>query len=113
MTGPSEEVVAAAREDARRRAEAAGRTFRDTEVVNLDYQTFSELYFFKCKLIYAGGRPPVMLDCTFDATEFIFDGPALNTVHFLQGLTMIGGGGRTLVEHIVGLTAQAELNYGE
>jgi hypothetical protein len=70
------------------------------EVVVLDYATLEGMHLYRCKLVYRGGRPPNLLNCTFEECEFIFEGPALTTVAFLRALVLSDNeGGRDLVLH--------------
>lgn len=65
------------------------------ETVFLDYAELRDTKYFRCKLIYKGGLPPVLTNCDLVECEFVFDGPALHTVHFLR--ILINTGGRELV----------------
>lgn len=67
------------------------------QVVHLDYAEYHDTLFRRCKLVYEGGRPPTLVGCVLDECEFIFDGPALNTVRFLKLLSEGGEGGAELV----------------
>jgi hypothetical protein len=69
----------------------------ENQVVILDYQDFINKHLYKCKLVYRGGQPPNMLFSTFEECEFIFEGPALNTLIMLRGMASPDGGGRELV----------------
>lgn len=71
------------------------------EIIKLDYGTFENMAFRSCKLIFEGGRPPSIVGCEFDRCEFIFEGPALNTLSFLAGVARGGGGGAELVVNIL------------
>lgn len=74
-------------------------------IVKLDYGKFENTTFKECKLIYEGGRPPVMVNCAFIDSEFIFEGPALNTVGFMAAIARGGGEGAELIVHqMLGLT---------
>lgn len=73
------------------------------QVLHLDYQEFSDQVFHRCKLVYSGGRPPVMNNVDVIECEFIFEGAALNTVHFMG--TLAHSGDVDLVVHqMLGLT---------
>lgn len=65
------------------------------EIVKLDYATLRETIYRGCKLVFEGGKPPIMENCDFVGCEFIFDGPAGNTQAFLRML--VGAGGASLV----------------
>ena len=67
------------------------------EVVVLDYAVLEGMHLYRCKLIYRGGRPPTLVNCTFEECEFIFEGSALTTVAFLRAIALGDSGGRELV----------------
>ncbi len=66
------------------------------EVVHLDYADLRDTNYTDCKLVYKGGTPPAIGDCTFLRCSFIFENEALNTMQFLLALAS-GTGGRDLV----------------
>jgi hypothetical protein len=61
------------------------------ETVELDGEVFSNCEFRACRLLYAGGEPPVFDDCRFDACEWRFDGAAANTLAHLKVVWNAGG----------------------
>jgi hypothetical protein len=69
----------------------------ENEIVKLDYGTFQNTEFRRCKLVYAGGRPPLMAGNRFLECEWVFVGEAQNTVEFLKALARSGGGFHELV----------------
>ncbi|MCR9088669.1 MAG: hypothetical protein NXH97_18210 [Rhodobacteraceae bacterium] len=71
------------------------RPIVEGEIIKLDYATLQDTIFRNCKMIYGGGRPPTMINCVFDACEFIFEGPALNTQMFMASLA--NGGAEDLI----------------
>ena len=73
------------------------------QIIALDYSTFANKHFVKCKLIYKGGRPPVAINCLFDQCEFIFEGPALATVRYLASMARDAAGGREMVLQMLGI----------
>ncbi|MEQ8340075.1 MAG: hypothetical protein RID15_13860 [Marinovum algicola] len=73
------------------------RTEVTGEVVKLDYARLSNTKFFQCKLVYEGGRPPMMENCDFIECEFILEGAARNTQAFLTLLA--NSGAEDLVVH--------------
>ena len=60
------------------------KTFADT--IDLDGNEFIGCSFDKCTLIYSGGKPPLINDCSFNNVRFKFRGPAKNTVAFLKAM---------------------------
>lgn len=60
------------------------------ELIKLDYATLSDTEYRGCKLVYEGGRPPSLQNIDFIECEFIFDGSAMNTLHFLFMLAHSG-----------------------
>jgi hypothetical protein len=72
------------------------------QVVILDYAELTNVRFFQCKLVYRGGRPPIINNVIFDHCEFIFEGPALSTAQFLHTMA-ISEGGKALVLSILGI----------
>jgi len=59
-------------------------TFTDT--VDLDGNEFIKCSFNKCTIVYSGGEPPSLTECSFDYVKFEFQGPAKNTVAFLKSM---------------------------
>jgi hypothetical protein len=54
--------------------------------MKLDDNDFVECTFRDCALVYAGGRPPTLDNCSFSNVRFKFEGPAENTVAFLKAM---------------------------
>ena len=52
--------------------------------VVLDGNSYFECMFHNCRIIYLGGKAPEMKDCKFSDCEFVFEGPAAQTVQFLS-----------------------------
>lgn len=67
------------------------------EIVHLDYAELRDKNFHKCKLVYNGGGPPVLINCDFVNCRFIFEGPANHTLVFLSNLAASGGDGAEMV----------------
>ena len=80
-----------------------GNEVVEQQIVRLDYQTFERKSFYKCTLVYAGGVPPVLKDCDFVDSTFVFEGPAWNTAGFMASIAQSGDGGRQLVLGMLGL----------
>lgn len=72
------------------------------DIIKLDYATLRDTKYVDCKLIFAGGRPPVMQNCDFIECEFILEGPAQSTLHFLESLAH-SGGAELVVKGMLGL----------
>lgn len=69
----------------------------ENQIVKLDFGSFQHTEFRRCKLVYAGGRPPLLVDNNFVDCEWVFVGEAQNTVEFLKALVRAGGGFEELV----------------
>lgn len=72
------------------------------DVVRLDFAVLRDTVYQGCKLIYEGGRPPIMDGCDFVECEFIFQGNALNTQAFLTMLAH-SGAAELVVNGMLGL----------
>lgn len=70
----------------------------ENQIVQLDFGTFQNTEFRHCKLVYAGGRPPLMVNNAFVECEWVFVSEAQNTVAFLKMLAASGGGFEALVK---------------
>ena len=62
-----------------------GETF--TGDVVLDHGVFDRCAFVNARLRYAGGRPPVLQNCTFSNISFTFEGAAGETLAFLKAMS--------------------------
>lgn len=67
-----------------------GKTF--TSKVLLDGATFEGCVFRGAVLIYAGGAPPRITNCTFIQTSFEFQDAASRTLTFLQAMAAPSSG---------------------
>ncbi|WP_428151646.1 hypothetical protein [Brevundimonas sp.] len=54
--------------------------------IELDGNTFENVAFKDAQILYLGGVPPMMNNCSFDGVTFEFRGPAHNTLMFLRSL---------------------------
>jgi hypothetical protein len=63
-----------------------GKTYKDRRI-SLDGRNYDRCTFEGCTLTYKGGRAPRFTNCSFYDNQFMFDGPAGNTVGFLQGIS--------------------------
>jgi hypothetical protein len=61
------------------------------ETVVLDGETFAACEFRDCRLVYAGGEPPVFRDCRFHDCEWKQDEAAARTLAYLKVLWNAGG----------------------
>lgn len=71
------------------------RTFVDQDLtgrVLLDGATFDHCRFHKAALIYIGGTPPTLVNCSFREVSFEFAGAAGRTVAFLKGMAAPSSG---------------------
>lgn len=53
---------------------------------SIDGHLFIDCKFENARLIYQGGPPPGFTNCTFDETNFAFDGAAGRTLSFLKAM---------------------------
>ena len=61
------------------------------ETVVLDGESFAACEFRDCRLVYAGGEPPVFRDCRFHDCEWKQDEAAARTLAYLKVLWNAGG----------------------
>lgn len=61
------------------------------ETVAMDGETFSACEFRDCRLVYAGGEPPVFAGCTFVGCDWKYDEAAARTLAFLKVVWNVGG----------------------
>lgn len=61
------------------------------ETVAMDGETFSGCEFRDCRLVYAGGEPPLFTDCSFIGCDWKFDEAAARTLVFLKRVWSAGG----------------------
>jgi hypothetical protein len=67
--------------------------------IRIDGNEFNECKFDRCTLEFSGTGPVSFVGCTFNGVNWVFSGPAQNTLAFLHGLYHgMGPGGRELVE---------------
>ena len=75
------------------------RTFTDqafTGRVVLDDASFCGCTFQRTVLVYSGGAPPRLQDCTFKGVTFEFAGAAARTLAFLKAMSAPSSGFREL-----------------
>jgi hypothetical protein len=90
---------------------ASKETFKDIQI-SLDGGSFYACHFERCKLVYTGILPVVMDGCSIVDCRWQFDGPALNTLGFLQGLHTMGGDGMALARSLVNSIVAAPASRG-
>lgn len=69
------------------------------ETVPLDGEAFSDCEFRECRLVYAGGEPPVFDNCKFDECDWKFEGAAAGTLAYLK--VMWGAGAKGVVQGLI------------
>ena len=77
--------------------------FTDSEfrggIVTVDGVKFKGCRFVGAALVYSGGPPPTFEHCSFDSTNWLFEGGAGNTLEFLRG--MYPSGFRPVVDGVI------------
>lgn len=66
-------------------------TIFNHETVALDGEHFADCEFRDCRLVYAGGPPPVFEACSFHDCEWKFDDAAARTLAHLKVIWAAGG----------------------
>lgn len=77
------------------------RAFKDltlTGRVKLDNASFERCRFRRAVLVYAGGPPPRIADCSFENAGFEFAGAAGRTLALLQAMGSPSSGLRDIVK---------------
>jgi hypothetical protein len=69
------------------------------ETVALDGETFTDCEFRDCRLVYAGGEPPVFTRCKFNDCDWRFEEAAARTFAYLKLLWQVGD--KTVVQGII------------
>jgi hypothetical protein len=64
--------------------------------IRLDNTSFEACAFQSATLVYAGGVPPSIQNCSFQGVTFEFEGAAAHTLSFLQAMTSRSSGFRDL-----------------
>ena len=73
-------------------------SFRGGSVL-LDSTEFINCRFQNVKLVFAGAGPVSLRGCVFDNVQWVFDGPASNTLQFLRAMYHgLGEAGRAIVD---------------
>jgi hypothetical protein len=69
------------------------------ETVALDGERFSSCEFRDCRLVYAGGEPPVFDNCRIEDCEWRLEDSAERTLAFLK--VVWGAGGKATVQALI------------
>jgi hypothetical protein len=80
--------------------------FQDEQGLVVDRNWYERCRFEKCRLIYRGGGLPVLRDCQVSNCEWVLEGPAYNTLCFLNLLFRTGS--RQAVERMFERITEAE-----
>ena len=74
------------------------QTFTNARIV-LDYNEFERCTFITCTLVYNGNGGVGLVNSNIDNCQWVFEGPAGNTIQFMHGIYVaMGAGGRELME---------------
>jgi len=69
------------------------------EEVRLDGNTFLGCAFDNCNMVYGGGPPPTMIDCSLNGVTWSFTEAASNSVRFMRAIYHgMGEGGKKVIE---------------
>lgn len=84
----------------------------DEDVV-VDEQIFRNCRFVGCRIVYNGGNIPEFTDCAFESCQWVFDGPAENTIQYFALLaTGLGHGGAEIVDSVFSSINQGGVGHG-
>jgi len=76
--------------------------------IEIDGNEFVRCRFDGTKLVFKGLAPVTMVQAEFNNVEWVFDGPAANTLFFLRSVYHgLGDSGRQLVERTFEMIRQA------
>lgn len=73
------------------------------QTVELDGAVLKDKSLIDCRIVYSGGRVPVIKNCDFIGCHWAFEGEAQNTVALLANLISLGGEGRDLALSMIGI----------
>ncbi len=83
------------------------------EDVEVDGQKFKNCRFVRCRIIYNGGKVPEFIQCAFESCQWVFDGPAENTIQYFALLaTGLGPGGSEVAESIFDSMRRGGVGHG-
>ena len=79
-------------------------TIFNHETLTLDGESFFDCEFRACRLIYAGGPPPVFTDCRFEDCDWKMEDAAARTLAHLKMVWSVGGKApvQALIKEITG-----------
>jgi len=80
-------------------------TIFNHETVPLDGESFEGCEFRACRLVYAGGEPPVFRDCRFEDCEWRFEDGAAHTLAHLK--TVWNAGGKAQIQALIKTITEA------
>lgn len=75
----------------------------DKATIFLDGNSYYGCEFLNCTIVYAGGPVPMTFKCKFRHSEFVFEGPARNTVELLGSWLSSGSGLAALAAGALGI----------
>jgi hypothetical protein len=83
------------------------------EDVDVDGKTFKNCRFVGSRIIYEGGEVPKFTNCIFERCQWVFDGPAENTIQYFALLyNGLGPGGHELIEGIFDSIRRGGVGHG-
>jgi hypothetical protein len=83
------------------------------ETVQVDGNAYHDCRFTVSRIVYEGGPIPEFVNCVFDRCQWVFDGPAENTIQYFALLyTALGPGGRELIENIFESIRKGGVGHG-
>ena len=71
------------------------KTFTNS-TIELDGHEFKNCRFTGCQFVYRGGKPPTLVNCSFDNFPLTLEGPAADTLRFMAA--MYHGGFSSVIE---------------
>lgn len=90
----------------------SGLIFTD-EDIHIDEARYVDCVFRNCRIIFTGKPLPGFENCSFDSCQWVFDGPAENTIQYFAALyTGLGPGGRELMEGIFDSIRRGGVGHG-
>jgi hypothetical protein len=83
------------------------------ETVKVDGNTYFNCRFVDSRIVYEGGPLPKFEHCVFERCQWVFDGPAENTIQYFALLyTGLGPGGKELMEGVFDSIRQGGVGHG-
>ncbi len=88
-----------------------GEKFTRREI-SIDGSSFVDCEFVDCKLVFGATAPVTFDGCTFDGSEWVFEGAASSTLEFLSVLSRgLEGEGQDLIEGIFQSVKEGSLQH--